>query len=796
MKPLRWLHTILFLLLALSSLRAETIIVGEVVDALSGAPIPNVSIYYRGTRIGCTSNDEGLFMLRANIDRKRTLIVSAVGYKTQHYTIEPEQYLGVNIALEEKTTQLTDVFVVPKSNPALPLMEKVRLARTTNDITRNAQITYPLQSQKQLFISQINSRHLQRHLWKSLQSGMITLDSSYLLPLYTATQQWQKQGNNLTPLTPPQEHYAMLTSSDYSLLLSEQETPYNFYNNTISVYGKSLLSPLASSGSQYYNYYLADSLTTDSCKLYCIHFRSKNTFQPTFNGQMYIDSSDYSLRAIEVSVPREVNINYLSSLQITQTYAPNHILQSENLALVLDFAVKSDSSHIFPSALIMRQLSVNPQPISATPTLTPAETVPDTLIRLAIDSLQNTPIMRVATWVAHIINTGYIHTGTPIDIGDITELVRYRRNEGLHLGLPLRTNEQLSKYVSLGGYLAYGFHDRAWKGSGRIQFALPTERRHTLSASYEDHYAWSEVDYSDQWLRENSIGFRAMGFTTAIFNSLYTNASATNTALRQREWHVWTENDWTEHLETYLDARYGRMGYGDAAVDYYLQPSYRYASFVATFRLGWHERKVDYYFKRIHVHSNFPVVYLSGELGSYQTDAMQQYGLYGRLTASVAQYIDLGIWGNLNYAVQAGIVLGSVPYPLLKTFNGNQTYTYDPYRFTLMNQWQYAADRYILLHANWDMNGILFNRIPGIRYLRLHELIELKVAYGALNQRHNSILSLPNNMQSLNIPYIEVGLGIGNILRVGELYAVGRLTHWSDHSSPFWGIRFRLHINP
>lgn len=792
----RLLYAFLFLLLFAMGAKAETIVVGEVVDALSGLPVPNVNIYYRGTNIGCTSNQEGLFMLRTQLERKRTLVVSAVGYKTQRYAIEPEQYVGVTVALEEADTRLEDVFVIPKSNPALPLMERVRLARATNDVARYKEIAYDVNEHKRLYISHISQRHLHRRLWKSLQIGMIpALDSTFILPLYSSQQKWRKQGNNILPLTGPEEQYAMLTSSDYSLLLTPQEIPYNFYNNTVDVFGKSFLSPLASSGNQYYNFYLADSIESEQGKLYCLHFRSKNAFMPAFNGEMVIDSACCALQSIYVTVPREANMNYLSSLQLSQTYAPNHVLQNETFSLALDFAVKSDSSHIFPSVLVLRNLSVED-----TLKVMPAEAlqtdgyISDSLRSSAMDSLRNTPLMRIAGFAAQVINTGYIPTGTPIDIGDITEIVRYRRNEGLHLGLPLRTNEKLWKNVSLGGYLAYGFRDRAWKGGGKVQIALPTERRNTLSGSYDDHYVWGEVDYTDQWLRENYIGFRAMGFTTALFNSLYTNASAVNTSLRQREWHFWTENDWTDNLETCFDVRFGRMGYGAASVDYYQMPFYRYSSFSATFRLGWDERKVDYYFKRFHVHSRYPVLYLAGELGSFRTSAMEQYDVYAKFALSVSQHISLGLWGEVNYAVQAGIIGGKVPYPMLKAFNGNQTYTYDPYRFTLMNQWQYAADKYILLHAGWDMNGILFNRIPGFRYLRLHELLELKVAYGGMGRKHNEVLSLPVGMQSLNIPYVEVGVGIGNILRVAEVYSVWRLTHWNDSDSPLWGIRFRLHL--
>ena len=116
-----------------------------------------------------------------------------------------------------------------------------------------------------------------------------------------------------------------------------------------------------------------------------------------------------------------------------------------------------------------------------------------------------------------------------------------------------------------------------------------------------------------------------------------------------------------------------------------------------------------------------------------------------------------------------------------------------------MNNLQYAVDRYLSLHAEWNGQGILFNLIPGIRYLRLRELVSFKLAYGYLSDT-NSIAhadwaktALPA-LTGTDIPYVEMGVGIGNILRIGDLYSVWRLTNRQDPTTPRWAMRFRIHI--
>ena len=84
-------------LLALSSpLHAvETIIVGEIVNEMTGEPIPNVNIHFRGTKIGTASDANGNYALRVDMTAKAQLIFSAVGYYTQRFDVEPGSMAGL-----------------------------------------------------------------------------------------------------------------------------------------------------------------------------------------------------------------------------------------------------------------------------------------------------------------------------------------------------------------------------------------------------------------------------------------------------------------------------------------------------------------------------------------------------------------------------------------------------------------------------------------------------------------------------------------------------------------------------
>lgn len=799
----RLVYILLFLLFGLWAVAEETYVVGEVLNELTGEPVPNASVYFRGSKVGTTTDDNGSFFLHVDLSAKMTLVVSSIGYKSEKFTILPGQSAGIEVMLREKSNALEELVVLPGANPALPLMDSVRAHKAENNLLPSAGNRV-----EQYYLSNITARHLRRRVWRSLQSGMVQLaDSSYLLPV-------------------PAE----LASG----MMDRMPEHLNFYASTIPFHSVSFLSPLAGSAEAYYHFFLVDSLP--SPKRYVVDFLPKNSFDALFKGTLHIDSATYALTSVKASVPTEANINFLSALHYAATYR-EAALVSEQVSAVMDIAVRSDSSHVFPSLMGCRTWQavgeelrttrpssgmVAQQPIVALPnidgssasTLVPSEAMPDAveptdMTTVAMlppsDSVADLPLLRFAKWLATTIHTGYMPTGTCIDVGNIVEILSYNRYEHLHLGLPFRTNEQLFPHVSLEGYLAYGFRDQGIKYKLQAQVVLPTTRRNIIGAYWWDHYVYAEVSAFDQLMRENSIGYGNMRFTTYLLQDIfYKNSTAVPSAVRKQEMKIWTENDWLSSegdrpsVETRFALNLGKMGYGNPCLyHYYDMPSFSFTSFSGVVRLGWHERVADIYLTRKHLYSTYPTLFAGVELGSWRMPGEAHYHVYGALNLMLRQEASLGMGGVLSYTLQAGVTLGRVPYSLLNIMDGNQSYSFAPQRFTLMNNNCYAVDKYLLLHANWNGRGILFNRIPGIRYLRLRELVEMKLAYGGLSDANKHIPSLyPElapcyaSLQSLSVPYVEVGVGIGNILRVCDVYSVWKLTHRDDPSTPRWGVRF------
>ena len=775
----------------------ETIIVGEVVNETTGEAIPNVNIHFRGTKIGTSSDENGSYILRVDMTGKAQLVFSAVGYYTQRFEIEPGALAGLQVAMREKTAMLTEIVVAPNENPALELLRQVRAHRPDNDRTMHPEQSFVAQRKQTLYVSHIQKRHLRRALWRSLQSGMIAQeDSTYILPLYRETQSFMLSGQEMTPANDQRTQALILSSTDYSSLLGG-EGNLNFYANSVSLMGHAFLSPLASSGNLYYRYYLVeeDTISSEPSPFVRIDFRTRNAFYATFNGQMVIDTTTFALRSISAYVPAEVAVNYVNTLHVSQTLAEDGSIADEHVSAILDIAIKSEQAGtVFPTLLLTTSLH-NPSAEQSYSESGPtaersySESAPiaeRSYNDSAFNALDSLPIIRAAKWIATIATTGYIPTGTPVDIGHIEEILQVNQHEGVHIGLPFRTNEKFSKVVSLEASVGYGFRDRSPKGMGRISINLPTPRKNTLQLEYNDRYVWSEVDDFDRMLRENSMGWGNFDFTAYAFEALHRDTLCVNTAIRQRQIQFHWFADWTPNLETHA---YVRVGWQPGAIS--RQPSaispstvsYQSLSLIA--RMSWGERKYDGYFMRRYAYSSkYPVLYLGLEAGHWSISDQPSAAssqIYCHLRLMLTQHANLGMGGTLTYALQAGAIFGQVPQTMLWQASANQGFAYDPYRFTLLYGNQLLADKYVTLQTEWNGQGILFNLIPGVRWLHLRELVETKIAYGYLSPQPS--------VAGSQLFYSEIGIGIGNILRVADLYSV-----WSLSPDIRWAMRFRIHL--
>lgn len=764
----------------------ETVVVGQVLNSLDKTPVPDVNIFFRNSQTGVKSNDEGYFMIRTTRN-DAVLVFSSIGYKPREIKIKPGQSVGVNVELHEENTLLKEVFVVPGTNPALDLMRKVRLMKKGNDVTKHSTFTAQSSVQKVILLSRVNERLSNKRLFEQLKKGSLSQsDSMLILPLFMDENKYQIRADERKRLSTNLFSSTRQAEKMTAHLLGEMDNQVNFYDNAITFFDKSFISPLSNAGNIYYDYFLSDSILTDTGKQYQIHYRTKNVKNLAFNGKFRIDSTTLALTAIEAELPLQANLNFIHSLKISQQFdvlQPNRWVPLEDeMALNMTYELLADSLNPRPEIFIKRSVNyAYSDTVNAGVENFASSDYSRETLDARLKALNNTPVFRFATWLADVVFTGYVPVGV-IDVGKIQQFVRITDTEGLRLTLPLRTNEKLWKNISLGGYLGYGFKNEELKYSGVAQFRLPTEKRNQISLSYTNDYRRIDYNYNDFMFRENPLVTGDEDISSSVF--AFKSAGKIN---ERKELTLTFSSDISQNIENALYLRSTDFVPNADMVmmaDNQLFASLHQQSITMATRFSFDERTYDDHMQRIYITNDKPVFYSVLETGKYTL--ANQTGMYGKVQLSVKQRVNFDI-GRLNYIVEGGWLWGSMPYPALFLQSGSETNGYNLYRFNLLNHMEYAADKYVNLHSELTLNGIILNQIPLVKHLNLREVFSFKMAYGGLSNSHRSVLDYPVGLQPLNKPYFEMGAGFTNILRIFSLQSVWRI----DPNKPSvrsWGL--------
>ena len=151
---------------------------------------------------------------------------------------------------------------------------------------------------------------------------------------------------------------------------------------------------------------------------------------------------------------------------------------------------------------------------------------------------------------------------------------------------------------------------------------------------------------------------------------------------------------------------------------------------------------------------------------------------------SVSKRFWLSAFGYIDLMVKGGIIWSKVQYPALLWPNANLSYTIQPESYSLMNPMEFANDRYASIDFTYWANGALFNRIPFFNKLKLREILTFKTLWGGLSRRNDpqyndELYRFPVDAVAMKMdrkPYMEIGVGIDNILTILRVDYVWRLT--------------------
>lgn len=777
------------LLLALIT-DAQSTVTGRVVDSRSKEPLAFVPVLVVGEREGTTTDIDGKFTLRTAAFPVR-LRLSYVGYAP--FELEVQSSDPVVVQLVEAVAELKALEVLPTENPAHRIIKRAIANRKANDGMRERAHRYTSYS-KTVFTVEVDS--LLRtdstriaEMDSSDREGLAFVDSQHLFLMESATRK-----SFIPPAAEKEEVLAMRVSGlkDPSFLaLAAQTKTFSIYEPQITISEKTYLGPLAPASTNKYLFLLEDTLYQGADSVFVISYkpRSRTKFNG-LKGLLYIHTGGYAVQNVTAEAaereegfsirfqqlhervqdkawfPTQLNaFIYLDNVDfgigkpygVTRTYL-------KEIELDVDIARKE----VRGPELVMDRMSTRQTEDYWNALRTDSLDSKDLKTYHVIDSLgAEIDLDKKVKWFS-ALTTGRLPIG-PVDLL-LDKVMRYNGYEGFRLGAGLATNDRLTRYASLGGYVGYGFKDEAWKYGGFLTIKPWYGRDIALKLFHENDLVESggvAFEGPKRWISTESTRWL---YVNRMDRSERTGAQFAFRAGGSLKLWVGTERE----------LRINDIGYQFAEPPVegvtVLRNSFLTGGVTIGARFAFRERIARLPDREVALGTKWPVLSVSA-FRSFQGLWEGELETW-RVNASLDKVFHIRLVGDLSLRLMGGIADPDAPYSYLYNLrgtNGGGTKE-DPTlllaadnTFQTMVANEFLADRYGAFHLKHSFGTLLvkgkhFKPRPGIVY---------NVAVGGL--------SAPENHQGLSFtplkdPFLEAGVvvdGLLSSLGVGVYYRHG-----------------------
>lgn len=808
------LVSIFFLLLTNAS-GQNTKIFGKVTDAKTGEVLPFVNVYFTGTQVGTTTDLDGKFLLETNL-KVDSISARFVGYEISTKAVEKNKAQTINFSLTTGSVELQEIVIKPGVNPAEILLKKIIENKGKNDKEQLDYYSYEVYNKVEFDLNNIDEEFRNKKVFKQFEFIFDNIDSSDAkpyLPMFMTESisdfHYRKQPKSEREIIKGVK-VSGLQNESVNQFLGDMYQKVNIYDNYVLVFGKSFVSPIADFGLRYYKYYMVDSAYIDNHWAYKVTFMPRRRQEPTFAGQFWVADTSFALMNVEVSIASDANINFIKGFMAEQDYRQiDSVWMLTRDKLVVDFNLSNKAMGIYGrKTTTYKDFRLNQIPpdtvfagVDKVVVLESSNqrdeefwdssrhdslTENEKAIYTMIDSMKNIPRFRTYVDLITMFMTGYKVIGK-FEFGPYFTTYSFNQVEGHRFRLGGRTSNSFSKRLMIEAYGAYGLKDETFKYGGGIQYFLSKKPRFKFIAHYK--YDMEQLGQSVNALRQDNI--LASAFRRNPFDKL-TLVEEYKTSL-EREWLTGFSNRITLSHRT-LQPR-GSLEYlqlnSEGAIENLSSITTSEVSLYT--RFAYKEKYVEGEFDRISLGTKYPTVQLDISFGI--PDLIGSDYEYQRIKLNVSGDFRTRPFGYIEYIFEGGKILGSAPYPLLELHNGNETYFYDHYAFNMMNYFEFASDQYVSASLTQHFNGFFFNRVPLFRRLKWREVVFGKAVTGTLDAKNALILVLPENMTSLEEPYVEVGAGVENIFKIFRVDGLWRLTHLDRPNVNQFGIRGTFAIN-
>jgi Family of unknown function (DUF5686)/CarboxypepD_reg-like domain len=827
-----------------SQVPGKTIIKGMVEDALTGNPMPYVSVFLKGTTVGTLTDSTGKYRIETD-SQATTLLFSFIGYKIVSRTVKPGKEQVINVRLVLTSITLDEVVIKPekekyknKGNPAVELIEKVIARKKENRPEAYSYMEYKTYDKVQFALSNVNDNFTKSKLFSKFNFIFDNIDTTKrignrVLPLFIretlSTHYFRKEPEASKEVITAEKTINLdeyLNNKGAAAFLDYLYQNINIYDNEILFLTNKFLSPIANSAPLFYKYYIIDTLNVIDTKCVRLFFEPRNKSDFMFHGNLYITlDSIAAVRKIDIGINKAANIDWVQDISITQDFErygrKSWLLSKEEISI--DFGIARNSLGLYGQRTISYRDYVLNQPVSDTIFRGPLKVEqlnpdadkkgfwdsnryvpisrPEKAIYSTIDSLREIPAFRRKMNIVMMLSAGFYNIGK-VEIGPVGSFYSINEVEGSRVRFGGRTTTDFSKKITLDGYVAYGFKDRIVKYNAGITWSLTPRTIYEFPVKSLRVSYMKDVRIPGQELQFAQMDNFFLSFTRGVNDKLMLNNTFRFEFLNEFENHFSYQPGYTFTRQMPL----GNISFitnnsttGTREISYIniseLSLNLRYAPNEAFYQGKQYRSPYP---------NNYPVIQLKIAGGAKAID--NDYD-YLRLQFNISRRYYVSILGYTDISFEAGKIFGKVPYPLLFIHNANQTYSYQKNAYNLMNFLEFVSDRYIALNVDHCFNGFILNKVPLIKKFKLRELITCKILYGRVNnsnnpEYHDDLFIFPADSFGVPLtytldrqPYIEASVGVSNIFRLIRVDLIKRFTYLNNPNVSDLGVRVQLRLD-
>ncbi|MBN1340897.1 MAG: carboxypeptidase-like regulatory domain-containing protein [Bacteroidales bacterium] len=803
--------------LSMYSRAQVTKIMGKVVDAETGLPVPFANIYFKGTTIGVSSDFDGKFSLETNTPSD-TLVASMMGYEMISMPVIKNKFQEIVFQMKPGNISLPEVVVVAGENPAEIILRKIIRNKNVNYKKEFDYYQYEVYNKIEIDANNVSERFQNRRIMRPFKfifeyADTSTINGKTYLPVFLS----ESLSNFYYRNSPKSEkeviHAAKVSGIENESVLQyvgDMFQNYSIYENYIPLFQKNFTSPIADFGLTYYRYYLVDSAFLSDKWCYKIMFKPRRKQELTFTGLFWVHDTTFAIKSFEMEIAADANINYLNDLVLSQEFewidgkywmvtldkgvADFNILQNNKKTLgffgrktttyrkfVFNHPMEKEFYSTPANVMVSENAYKKDDDFWETNRHTGLSKDEQTIYHL-VDTLRNLPAFKTWVDIFETAVTGYYEMGK-YEIGPYMSMLSFNSVEGARFRFGGRTTSKFSNKSRYGAYLAYGTEDGRVKYGLSALFLLNSNPRRALSTNYKDDV---------EQLGNSPNAFRDDFLLAAVFRR-----NPAEKLSRTREVNLNYDHEWFNGFSNQINLmRKEIIPVGETKIETnngegipVKKESVTATEISLNTRLAYKEKFVLGSFDRYSLGTKYPILafeYSYGVPGILNGDYE-----YHKVKAGIKHWFNTFNLGWSKYILEGGKIWGTLPFPLLWLQPGNETFIFDEYAYNLMNYFEFISDEYVSLYYSHHFDGFFLNRIPLMRKLKWREVVYFRGVAGSLSRENLDYNVFPPITYSLKKPYYEAGVGLENVFKVFRIDGIWRLSHFSHENTN----RFALFVS-